>query len=312
MKSTALNEKQQETLTNAQAEIERRGLTQGAAAKEMGISPAALNQLFKGAYNADPSNQLEKIEKWLQAQADAQEQANKLPVVAEWVPTPTGERVKAALGYAHLMSDFSLIYGGAGVGKTATAKEYARQFPNVWIATMNTATSGVVPSLEEIHIALGFKLGLSVSAARLHRDVCRKIQGSSGLLIIDEAQHLDTQALDSIRAIHDATGVGIALMGNESIYTRMTGGNRAAYLDRLFSRIGKKVKVQKAQAADVTAIAGLFGIEDKKALAMLKELGGRAGALRSVSKTLRLATMMAGGTVPDAAQIQAAWKDLSE
>src|ERR1035437_1267786 len=53
--------------------------------------------------------------------------------------------------------------------------------------------------------------------------------GTGGLLVIDEAQHLSVAALDQIRSIHDATDLGIALVGNQQVYARLTGGNRAAY-----------------------------------------------------------------------------------
>lgn len=98
-------------------------------------------------------------------------------------------------------------------------------------------------------------------------------------------------------------------MGNETVYTAMAGGNRAPYLDRLYSRIGKRLKLAKAKPADIARVAELFNITEAKSLALLQELGAKPGALRSVSKVLKLATRIAGGP-PEVSHIQAAWRDL--
>lgn len=179
--------KQEEIIEKVRAEIERLGLAQGAAAKAIGISPAALSQLLSGSYGADPKNALEKLDKWLAAQAEVKAQALVLPTVAAWAPTPTGEKILATLGHAQIAEDLVMIYGGAGTGKTSTAREYANRYPNVWIATMSPATASVIPALEQITLALGMKLPTSGGAARMLRDLIDRVQGSQGLIIIDEA-----------------------------------------------------------------------------------------------------------------------------
>jgi len=301
--------KENQTLARVREEIQRRAISQGAAAKEMGVSPTTLTQLLNGTYGADPSAQLEKLEKWLMAQVAASMQQSKLPPVPGWVSTGTAERIISALGYAQLAGDIAIVYGGAGLGKTTANLEYQRRFPNVWIATMTPASASVAASLEEICFALGMK-NPPQGAGRMMREVVRRVASSGGLLIIDEAQHLSTAALDTIRSIHDATGIGIALVGNEAVYSRMTGGNMAPYLDRLFSRIGKRVRLTKPTKTDIERLANIFGVSDEDSLTWLKDIGRRAGALRSVVKVLRLATMIAKGESPSAADIEAAWKDL--
>ena len=231
-----------------------------------------------------------------------------MPAAPQWVTTPTAERVIAALGYAQMAGDVAVIYGGAGLGKTTAAREYARRYPNVWLATMSPATSGVTTALEEVCLALGFR-DLPQGAARMQRAIVDRVRGTGGLLVVDESQHLGVAALDALRAIHDAAGVGLALIGNEMVYARMTGGSRAAYLDRLFSRIGKRVRLARATREDVERLASAFGVRNGS-LKLLVEIGGRAGALRAVVKTLRLASMMAGGSEIEPQHIEAAWKDL--
>lgn len=298
------------TIKQVRTEIERRGITQGQAAREIGISATTLTQLLNGTYGADPSNQLDKIVKWLIALKNQAQVKGQLPPVPDFVLTATASRVIAALGYAQIAGDIAVIYGGAGLGKTSAIREYQRSYPNVFIATMSPAKASVAAAFEELCFSVGFR-NPSMGAARQQRDIERRLSGTAGLLIIDEAQHLSVSALDAIRAIHDATGIGIALVGNEAVYTRLTGGSRnAAYLDRLFSRIGKKVKLAHPTSTDVEALAGVFNVVEKESLNLLSQIGSRAGALRSVVKILRLATMKAEGNAPDAAQIKEALKEL--
>lgn len=298
-------------LSRVRAEIERTGLTQGQAAKAAGLSSATLTQLLNGTYNANPETQVGKLAKWLDALAEKQAQP-AMPPAPDWTETPTSNRVLAALGYAQMAADVAVIYGGAGLGKTTSCKEYRRRFPSVWIATMTPATASVATALEEVCFALGMK-SPPQGSARMQREILRRIADTNGLLIIDEAQHLSVQALDALRALHDATGIGLALVGNEAVYTSMTGGNRAAYLDRLFSRIGKRVKLVRATQADVSNLAAALGVstDDKKAQKLLGQIGAQAGALRSVVKVLRLATMHAQGKAPAFQHIHASWEDLS-
>lgn len=300
-----------EVIARVREEISRRGLSQTQVAREAGISQSSLAQLLGGTYAANPRKMTVRLAQWL-ARLSQQRAQPVMPQAPGWVSTPTAERILAALAYAHMAGDVAVIYGGAGVGKTTAAREYAARFPNIWIATMTPATAGVTTALEEVCLALGFR-ELPGGGARMQRELVARLQGSEGLLVIDEAQHLSVAALDALRALHDATGIGLALMGNELIYARMTGGTRAVWLDRLFSRIGRRLRVQRVVRDDVAALAAAHGVEEAAALRRLVEIGGQAGALRAVGKTLRLARMMAAGqgTELGADHIAAAWADLT-
>ena len=116
-----------------------------------------------------------------------------------------------------------------------------------------------------------------------------------------------------MRALHDATGVGLALVGNEAVYARMTGGTRAAYLDRLFSRIGKRVRLTRATRDDVDAIIDAWGVDVHACRRTLHEIAARPGGLRGLTKVLRLASMFAAGAERESMScedIRAAWRDL--
>ncbi len=147
-----------------------------------------------------------------------------MPSTPGFVSTPTAQRVLGALAYAQMAGDMAVIYGGAGLGKSITCEYYRDSSPNVWIATMSPSTAGVVTALQEICDALS--LDSSGGARAMAKRICRRVKDTRGLLIVDEVQHLSVGALDEIRSIHDATTLGIALVGNDGVFARMAGGRQ--------------------------------------------------------------------------------------
>lgn len=287
-----------------------RTLSQAQVAKQCDISSSAMSQWLNGTYGGDNDAVEAKVLRWLDRHQESRARAEAMPAAPDYVQTPIGERVTTALRYAQVAGDIALVYGGAGLGKTITLQQYQRSAPSVWIATMTPASAAVVPALEEVVEALGIEA--TGGAAKLHRAICKRLRNTGGLLIIDEAQHLSTQALDQLRSIYDATGVGLALCGNEQVYARMTGGNRAAYLDRLFSRIGKRVQLRRAGPKDIDALLDAWRVQCGKSRALLTDIATKPGALREVTKVLRLALMQAtaAGRALALEDVRGAWREL--
>jgi DNA transposition AAA+ family ATPase len=267
-------------------------LTQARISKESGISSAVISQWLSGTYPGDVAAVEQKLLRWIETTLAQRASQDALPAAPDYIATPTSERVIAALRYAQIAGDIAIVYGGAGLGKSSAVHRYALMAPNVFVATMTPASSGVVPALDEIGDAVN-ATAIGTGAAKIYREIIKRVRNTQGLLVIDEAQHLNAAALDQIRSIHDATGIGIALVGNEEIYARMTGGHRAAYLDRLFSRIGKRVRLTRSTQVDVTEILKAWHIDEADCREQLYEIASKPGALRGLTKVLRLASMYA-------------------
>jgi DNA transposition AAA+ family ATPase len=267
-------------------------LSQTGIAKEAGISPTTLNQWLSGKYLGDNEGIDAKMRLWLEADKARRAAGDQMPSVPDFVTTPTAARILGTLAYAQMAGDITVIYGGAGLGKTTACEYYGTSSPNVWIVTMDPSTSGVVTCLQEICEALS--LDTSGGARAMMKRILKRVKGTNGLLLIDEAQHLSVAALDQIRSIHDATGVGIALVGNDGVFARMAGGRNALQLDRLYSRVGKRIRLTKSTAEDVLAIVQAWGIVDATCHSYLIKVASGPGALRVLNKTLRLAAMNAG------------------
>lgn len=269
-----------------------KNLSQAVVAKEAGISATTFSQWLGGKYAGDNEAIDAKLRLWLEA-ADARRAAgNVMPTVPGFVATPTALRILGLLSYGQVGGDIVIAYGNAGVSKSSACAYYGESSPNVWIATMEPSTRGVVTCLQEIAEALG--LDTSGGARAMVKRINKRVKDTHGLLILDEAQHLSYDALDQVRAIHDATGIGIALIGNEGLFSQIAGGRNAAKLDRLHSRIGKRLQLKQPTEADVVGLIQAWGITDEKCRATLVKIANGPGALRTLTKTLRLASMHAG------------------
>lgn len=289
--------------------------SQAKAAKQMGISGAALSQWLRGEYKGSSEAVAAKAARWLAARtarADLQEQ---LPPAPDWVETAAAKKVGGALFHAQMASDLVVVYGGAGTGKTAAARRYASSkkdaegAPNVWLATITAGARTIGPCLERVALAVGLK-PIPSRSWRIESALVDRLLGTNGLVIVDEAQHLDVRSLDALRGIHDAAEVGLALLGNELVYARLTGGGRNAAYAQLWSRIGKRVRIGETSKSDADALALAFGVMDADARKKVTEVAAGAGALRGVVKTLRLASLHAAGAQIALQHVVAAQKDL--
>ena len=268
-------------------------ISQQRIAKEIGtgVSAATLSQWLGGTYQGDNDKVAQRVSSWYDTYQDRRARAG-LPDAPEWVETPTTERIESGLRYAQLAQDMAIIYGPAGVSKTKTCQHYGTISPGVFMATMTPATASVLTSLRQVAIACGLR-DLPNSSAGLQNAIVAKLAHTRGLLIIDESQHLSIQALDQIRSLHDACLIGVVLAGNEFVYNRMTDGNRAPYLDRLLSRVGKRVALGKPGDADVDALLRGWKISDPGIRTIAHDIARRPGALRMMTKVLRLAASYA-------------------
>jgi DNA transposition AAA+ family ATPase len=288
-----------ELRAQVQASLGTLRMSQRDLAKELGVTHPSVGRWLSGKESPELEGALKK---WLHQRSPLRPEP--------FAETSSAEQIYSALSYAQAWGDMAAVYGGPGVGKTRTLEHYRDSFDRVWVATMSPASSAVVPALEEVADAIGIQ-DTGGGARRISRAITRRVRANSGgLIIIDEAQHLSMSAIEELRSIHDAARkmVGLALVGNELSYARLTGGNRSLQYAQLFSRVGLKVYIKKPSNADVRVLARAAGLKSDEAVEMLERVAQRPGALRSVSKILRLAGI--GGGAPTLERVKRAISNL--
>lgn len=294
------------------AAVRETGMVATDAAKQSGVAYSTLSAFMNGKYAGDNDKVARALTTWLESRSAGARTRALMPSKPKFVKTPTADAILAAMEHAQYIQDLVVISGGAGVGKTTACEHYQRNNPNVWLATAE-------PSLSSTHAMLEYLcevIGIAEKAPnRRSRSIVLRVKGSGGLLIVDEAQHLKSEALDQLRTLHDKGEIGVALVGNEQVYARLEGGSRRPEFAQLFSRVGMRVSRARPLAKDIEVILDAAGVTGNEERRLLRAVAKKPGALRGLQKCLRVAHMIANGAGAesvDAGHIQAAWSKLAD
>ena len=248
------------------------GKTQTAIANELAISDAALSSFLKGTYKT-PHTIIPKVAELLKV-TGRRKVAPKEPAFVE---TTVAKRVMEAISYCHLQGKIAVVYGDAGVGKTQAVRAYLRENSLAIGITISPSYASITGVNELIADQLGIRERV---ARRIYAEIIGKLKDSGRVLIVDEAQHLTVRALNHLRCMSDESGVGIALIGNEEVYTKLRGSGKADFA-QLFSRIGmrREVLTSTTTKEDIRKIFAEAHLEED-ALELLYRIARTAYGLR--------------------------------
>jgi DNA transposition AAA+ family ATPase len=304
-------EPQESVRARVRAVMTAEGLTMTAIAKEADIAYGTFSAWMGGTYAGRGDRVADAAARWLEARKAANRTKALAPAAPDFQMTASAGQFFALFEHAQYVPDFGIITGGAGVGKTSAVCAYRARTPGVFVLTAEPCLSTTRALLDELREVTGVEE--RYSAQTISRALVAKLRGSGALVIVDEAQHLATAALDQLRTLHDKAGIGVALVGNETVYARLEGVARQPAYAQLFSRVGMRVARPRPERADVETLLDAWGIGGDRERKLLHVIGRKPGALRGLTKTLRIAHMLAGaaGDALEAKYVQAAWARLS-
>jgi DNA transposition AAA+ family ATPase len=304
--SAVTQAEQDELRARVNALLQEEKISQKQAASEAGIGYSTFAAWLQDTYTGDRAAQAILVRKWLAHREQRREVREALPGDPGFQETPTARRILTMLRYCQSAPDVGVIAGGAGIGKTVTSEEYRRRSPNVFIVTAEP----VMKSAHRFVAEVGATLNVSGArtSTRLSAAISDRLSGAGALLIVDEAQHLGAEALDQARSFHDRAKCGLVFLGNQSVYSRM-GDGRAEFA-QIFSRIGMKITQAKPKAEDVDLMLDAWAMKiDRK---LPKQIAQKPGALRGLSKALRIAHMLAAGDGVEVSDdhVRKAWEQI--
>ena len=216
----------------------------------------------------------------------------QVPAAPAFTFTQSAIEFLEILAHAHHLPDIVTVTGAAGIGKSSAACHYtAQNYGSVWKIVASPAVIRPRAVLDELARTMGF-----VEFGALHKLqhlLIMKLRGTHALVIVDEAQHLQPAALDALRALHDQAGVGLALLGNETVIGKIDGGQRKPEYAQLYSRVGRRLTRKKLRKGDAPALLDAAQVDDEDVRKLLVGVAERPGALRGMVKTLRMAQMLA-------------------
>ncbi len=289
------------------------GLPATTVAKEAGVAYGTFSAWLGGTYAGRTERVARAAQSWLTGREARARAKMVLPTEPPFVLTPTASRIWEVLEFAQTMPTIGVVLGNAGVGKTVALKGYRDRYPQtVWMPTMQPCDKRVYPALSRIAGALGVFPDGRVSA--LSDRIVRKMEGTRGLLVIDEAQHLETETLDQVRSIFDASHIGIVLAGNRDLAAHMDIDRRRDQLAQISRRVGMRMRtIERPRKADIAALLDAWNVEGGEERAELHAIALRPGGVGVMTMTLRIGFVLAAAAHGPLSieHVRSAWQQLS-
>lgn len=288
------------------------GWTKAEVARRAGLAEGTFHQWFSGKYPSPITNQNQTISQWLAALQEAANMAGVIPASPPFMMLRSARQAIETLNYAQMSPDMVIITYAAGMGKTEVCRHYKSTRPHVYHATLNPNTRTVHGMLVELAAELEVQ---EHNPAKLTRAIGRKLDriGNGTLLIIDEAQNMVDEAINTVRHFLDIHRCGIALVGNEEIYGRFKNAKKEGpSYAQLKRRMGLRLRLSRPHREDLLTYIAAWGVVEEDAIAKLLGIGLKGGAFGQIDRTMKLATMLAMGSGQDKVSVQhidAAWKN---
>lgn len=162
----------------------------------------------------------------------------------EFIPTLTANLILEKLQEADDHKALGLLYGPPGIGKTFAIEEFIdrvekQENSERLEVLLVTAHSASTP--KSLMAALCVQVGIThqSTASTLAESMVRKLTTGHYLIIVDEANHLNIEAMELLRYVYDLGHLGVVLIGTLRLYEIFTDGSRpAGELEQLWSRVG--------------------------------------------------------------------------
>lgn len=302
-----------ELIAEFRAACTRLGVSQSEAARRADVASSTLSQWLGGKYPGNAEAVAAKIERWVRTVGEQAEQRARVIERAPFQQTPTAMRIWSMLRQAQGRPGrvaIVAIAGAPGTGKTMAARAYRDAHRPVWIVTMNPMQG----RSHSVLCAIGRELGVADTRSdTIFYSVGERLRATGGLVIIDEAQHLQRTALDTVRSLFDQFEIGIALIGNQGLYAGLACAKADDDFAQFHSRVAVRRQFTGPTDEDVEIILDANRITDTAVRQFLRARASKIWGLRGVAQCIEEAALMAdeAGGVIGVDHVKAAWASLS-
>lgn len=229
----------------------------------VGYSPATLSRFLNGQYQGDVKKVEKAVGQYLRMMRIRMER--KFEDV-KFVHTGVARRIFEALDMTHMEHGFAVIVGDSGVGKTMALREYARDRSDVIYVHLDPCRKGRASFLMLLVSALGGDV--KKRSCDLFDQCVDKLKDSHKLMILDEAEHLNPEALDTVRLIRDITGIGLVIVGIGEVVIPKLRDNRLCR--RVYKRVTLFVNLEKPEAGEIREIVEQMGLPEDAEIEVVK------------------------------------------
>ena len=277
------------------AELDAHGLSHTRAAREMGrgVSSATLSKWLRDTYEGDTDAVTDRVRRWLETRRQQAERSIGGAGLDRHVDLGVTEEIEAVLLHAQAAGDVVLVHGRSGCGKSHAVSHYVAGHTGAHRLMVTGAVTTLAGLLARVATAVGAG-DRHGSALAAETEIVARLEGRGALLVVDEAHHLTPRLIDELRCIRDLAGCGLALVGDDTLWSGLAGSPRCA---QIVGRIGFRLALGAPEDADVVARArAVLGREPAAAdVKRLVAVARGAGGMHALRRFLMRAWVIARG-----------------
>jgi len=221
-------------------------LSQTDIASSIAIGSATLSQWLSNTYPGTVSDVTRKVKSYLSLQSE-REKNPKFHL--NFTVTSVVKTIWEIADRCHQDCKFGVCYGNSGFGKTEGVKGYIRKKPDSILIETNPQWKRRTV-MRMLHMKLGMNGEGYVDDIEL--DCINRLRDTGRLLIIDEAENLNSETLNSIRRIHDHAHIGLLYIGMPLLVHNLRGKHRQ--FAQLHSRSFRSIELKPISLKDVELI----------------------------------------------------------
>jgi DNA transposition AAA+ family ATPase len=260
-------------------------------ATEAKVSTVVLSQFLNRKYPGNVVAIAKALDQWLLLKQPQQEGLDD----TIYIETQNSAGIYDKFALAHELRTGVLVYGIPGIGKSRTARQYVHDHP------LSTIYIAVTPPIKSVFSFLGYlssALGVSsgLSVPRMEEEIRARLMGSGRLLLLDEAERLMFNTIETIQGLAEATRIATGFITDKKFWEKISSGKGHQDYDRFVSRLNVRCFLQKHPASeDVAKIAKQFVNNlDRECTDYLTEKAAGKGGFRAVISTAKAARMLLG------------------
>ena len=238
------------TVADFRRELEASATTVAQAAREIGrgAGQATLSTWMRGEYAGDVAAVTLRVRRWIETRRAAAEHDTAGAGIDRHVDLDVTLRIQDTLALAQARGEIVVVHGPSGTGKTSAIRNYCENKSAAFYALMSPGVRTITGMLSKVADAIGegaeHKSGLSAEDT-----VVKRLADRHALLVSDECQHLQPKLLDELRYLRDASGCGLALVGDQDLKRVVYGA--ATRRGQIVGRIADRLELKPTLKADV-------------------------------------------------------------
>lgn len=236
--------------------LEANGIKQAHVARSIGVSAGMISAWMKGTYRGDVASLELKISDFkrnFSIKSENFQENERVLMLSNML------KAHFVMDEAVIMKEMAVLYGKAGSGKSTSVREWLKSHPEAIFIE-------VVPGMSVVRFLklLSEKLGLDGSGKvdELVIECAREFARRESVLVIDEAEHLTVNALESVRRIYDFSQTPLILVGTYGLIRNLKG--QRGELLQLYSRIGGRWEFRELDDKDFSVLFGRFSTRIQK------------------------------------------------